>query len=169
MVKLVNPHSVDDVNVSARSDPASALARGYAGEFAWWLAQQDAIEAVETSAGAPSEADKDWQRSIGAKSQRPLQPSAQTHIYQPQQTPLSLTELYLADAIWPQPLACFDDPKRLGDEVWSNLSPQAQRRVRGEQPSQHANPRNPAGLYHILQQLGISPAEGDLLHSGRTA
>ncbi|RUO68781.1 VC2046/SO_2500 family protein [Idiomarina ramblicola] len=134
-----------------------AVNHGFSGEFAYWVS---ALGADPVVSERPTEVN--WQRSIGAGRARPLdvQPSTvmATGVYA---TVSQLSDFKLQDATHPQPLIPDATPDRLPLELIQNLDWRVRQRLdKKKQPEleekKEYRHRGPAGLYDVLQKLGIT-------------
>lgn len=57
----------------------------------------------------------------------------------------------LASALLPEPLVLKDDPRKIPENIWQNLSVHSRRRL--TEGNIGRDEANPAGLYQVLQQL----------------
>ena len=136
---------------------SEAVNHGFSGEFAYWVS---ALGADPVISERPSNVN--WQRTIGAGRSRPLdvQPGAVLAggVYA---TASQLSDFKLQDATHPQPLIPDATPDRLPFELVQNLDWKVRQRLeKKKQPQTEEKDeyrhKGPAGLYDVLQKLGIT-------------
>ncbi|MCK7460120.1 hypothetical protein [Idiomarina aminovorans] len=136
---------------------SEAVNHGFSGEFAYWVS---ALGADPVISECPSEVN--WQRTIGAGRLRPLDVQSgavlASGVYA---TASQLSDFKLQDATHPQPLIPDATPDRLPFELVQNLDWRVRQRLekkkqpQTEEKDEHRH-RGPAGLYDVLQKLGIT-------------
>ncbi|MGM0428737.1 MAG: VC2046/SO_2500 family protein [Pseudomonadota bacterium] len=136
---------------------SEAVNHGFSGEFAYWVSALGADPVVSERS-----TEVNWQRSIGAGRARPLdvEPGSvmATGVYA---TVSQLSDFKLQDATHPQPLIFDATPDRLPLELIQNLDWKVRQRLEKKKQPQ-ADDKNdyrrkgPAGLYDVLQKLGIT-------------
>lgn len=152
-VSAVHQHTTDFFEQRA----SEAVNRGFSGEFAYWVS---ALGSEPVLSGAPKEIN--WQRALGAGRSRPLdvQPGmVLAHgVYN---NSSQLSDFQLEDATHPQPLVPDATPNRLPLELIQNLDWRVRQRAEkkkdeNKEDKADSHHRGPAGLYDVLQKLGIT-------------
>lgn len=139
---------------------SEAVHHGFSGEFAYWVSALGADPVIDDN----NYGTVNWQRAIGAGKARPLEPSANAvlagGIYQ---SVSQLSDFKLQDATHPQPLVPDASPDRLPIELLHNLDWRVRQRFekkklkhQEETELNDYRKRGPAGLYDVLQKLGIT-------------
>ncbi|MCP1339631.1 hypothetical protein NJR55_08475 [Idiomarina sp. M1R2S28] len=136
---------------------SEAVNHGFAGEFAYWVS---ALGAEPVVSERPAQVN--WQRTIGAGRARPLDAKPgmvlASGVYA---TASQLSDFKLQDATHPQPLIPDATPDRLPLELLHNLDWRVRQRLeKKKQPQTEEKDeykhKGPAGLYDVLQKLGIT-------------
>lgn len=136
---------------------SEAVNHGFAGEFAYWVS---ALGSDPVISERPAEVN--WQRSIGAGRARPLDVQPGVVLASGVYASISqLSDFKLQDATHPQPLIPDATPGRLPLELIHNLDWRVRQRLeKKKQPQAEEKEgyrhKGPAGLYDVLQKLGIT-------------
>jgi hypothetical protein len=138
---------------------SEAVNHGFAGEFAYWVSALGADPVIDDNPY-----DKiNWQQAIGAAKARPLEPAENVVLASGVYKSVSqLSDFKLQDATHPQPLVPDASPDRLPIELLHNLDWRVRQRVEKKKSKQEEpelndyRKRGPAGLYDVLQKLGIT-------------
>lgn len=138
---------------------SEAVNHGFAGEFAYWVSALGADPVIDDNQYDQT----NWQRAIGAARARPLEPAENVILASGVYKSVSqLSDFKLQDATHPQPLVPDASPDRLPIELLHNLDWRVRQRVEKKKSKQEEpelndyRKRGPAGLYDVLQKLGIT-------------
>ncbi|MDV6315360.1 VC2046/SO_2500 family protein [Idiomarina sp. HP20-50] len=136
---------------------SEAVNHGFAGEFAYWVSALGADPVISERS-----TDINWQRAIGAGRARPLDVQPGVVLASGVYANISqLSDFKLQDATHPQPLIPDATPGRLPLELLQNLDWRVRQRLdkkkqpQAEEKDEYKH-KGPAGLYDVLQKLGIT-------------